>query len=194
MKFDWDAWRRRYPTTSFADEQEFCAQVATAYPNQRCFNPGLVLRFLIETNAEDITEVGGWDGELAHDLLPLLPRVRVWRNLELCPVLEAKCADPRYTHEVLDDWPWNRDLPGDTLILSHVAEHMTGGQLARVLDRFTGANLYLDVPVENEPPCWDGYTGTHILEWGWTQLMALCKTHGFRHLSGNQQIRTFKRG
>jgi hypothetical protein len=36
-----------------------------------------------------------------------------------------------------------------------------------------------DTPLDDEPPNWRGFTGTHILEVGWHGVDQLCAQHGY---------------
>ena len=179
MSIDWDAWRRDYDTMSFSEHQAFNQRVAEQHPDQQHWNAAACARFLDDRRPWTVIEIGGWDGTLAAAMLAQAPWVHAWTMYDITDVPQA-CDDPRYWPVVLTGWPWEkRELRADALILSHVVEHMRVAQFERLLARFTGDAVYVDAPLPDVNPSWDGYPGTHIIEVGAIEVAEVLAVHGF---------------
>lgn len=184
---DWDAWRNAYPTLTYAEQQDFHSAIYAQYPEQRHYSERHCRRAINSIpRARRIVELGGWDGALARAMLDRHASIQQWVNVELCR--EAAAAgrglgyEPRYSAPELNgfywDWdhgPWHCDL----FVASHTIEHLTSLDLAKVLASTRARALYFDAPLYDKPVGWQGFTGTHILETGWTGVTALCREHGY---------------
>jgi hypothetical protein len=189
---DWDAWRNAYPDLTYAEQQAFHTGIYEQYPVQRHYDPDLVATAIKDTMPHTVVELGGWDGELAKQMLDRYPFIEWWINVEICK--EASKAGegrhPRYTAADLNDWyweygPWEADL----FIASHTIEHLSYPHLRQVIEATDAQALFLDAPLEDHALNWRGFTGTHILPVGWTQITKLLNTHGY-HLAWAEDHKT----
>jgi hypothetical protein len=178
VNIDFNTWRARYDTMTFAEHQAFNQQVADRYPEQQSWDAAACEAFLRTHRPRLVAEVGGWDGALAARMLERLDDIDRWVNYDITDVPQV-CVDRRYVRCLLERWPWQHTITADALVLSHVAEHMRATQLAALLKRWRVHHVYLDVPVEAAPPNWHGYSGTHILEVGRDGLQALAEQAGY---------------
>lgn len=174
VAIDYDAWRARYDSLSFAEQQAIYDQIGHISPEQPHVDVDAANHAFRDVRS--VVEIGGWRGELAEALLPLHRRVDSWVNFEVCgwAVGEGnRCGDARYAGVELDDWPWNTDLPAaDLFVASHVVEHMRFRDftlLAEQFPKFGRVHIRAPLPLIGRP-CWDSYPGTHILEAGWEEL------------------------
>jgi len=179
---DWDAWRARYDTMTFAEQQAFYRDVADRYPEQRNFNTKTVTRAFDAIGGRDLSvmEIGGWDGYLASLLLGR-GDIGAWTNYDLIAVAQAT-TDLRYRLVVLEAFPWEfGHFQADVLVMCHTVEHMRGRDLARLLDRVSAPYVYIEAPLPTQGPVdWTGYPGSHILELGWIEASELLVTRGWR--------------
>jgi hypothetical protein len=82
-----------------------------------------------------------------------------------------------------DDWVWNTDIGNghETLIASHVLEHMKIAQVDQLLTKLPSVRrLYVDAPLPEKASAWDGGESSHIIEVGWIGLRALFQKHRYR--------------
>ena len=177
---DFDRWREHYDATPFDKQVGNYELIARRFPQQQQWNGDAALRAL--TDQSTVTELGGWRGELAAEMLAARPIGR-WVNYDICKwaVDNPVCTLGAYRPVHLDDWPWEIDLePADCFVASHVLEHIRFAELERLAEQFHKfRSLYLDIPVGEDPPDWSGYFGTHILEVGWREIDRLLVSHGF---------------
>ena len=178
MSIDWDAWRRDYDDMSFQQHQAFNQMVALQHPVQQHWNADACARFLDDRRPWTVLEIGGWDGSLAAAMLDQCAWIHAWTMYDITDVPQV-CTDDRYWPVVLTCWPWHKHLRGDALVLSHVVEHMRVAQLERLIKRFSGDAVYIDAPLPDVNPSWEGYEGTHILEVGALELASLLAVHGY---------------
>lgn len=163
---DLDAWRQRYLAgdTTIPDHRALYGRIVAEYPEQRHFAADLVLEAVRLAHAETVVEIGGWDGELAEEVLRSCASIRHWTNYEIAPV-EPVCGRKRYEHvEVVEHYPWERDLVGDLFVASHVLEHLTRKHFEALLDALHFRWAYVDVPIGPERSTWGGSMTTHVLD------------------------------
>ena len=203
-----DRYRRDYATMPFAEHQRVYSTIERVYPDQSCFDRQAVAAFIQLLLAHGVTpavlELGGWKGELAHVILKEFREIHVWHNIEICreAVQKTVCHDiwARYTCNTLNDFFWH-EKPNwvqmyNTLILSHVAEHMRLEDFAGTITHCAAKGidyLYLDIPhiTEDSHKAWHGWTNTHVLEGGWNDIEAILAQHGYSKVSGESTPRYY---
>lgn len=173
---DLDKLRDRYDELSFQEFRSWCQQIAATWPEQAYWDAPAVSRFLDFTQADDVVELGGWDGALAQAVMR--PGMD-WLNLEVTEVPQV-CTFPDFHLKVLEDWPWTWDDWGDVLIMSHVIEHMSVEHLRSLLRRCESRAVYVDAPLSEESGTnWRGSPTSHILPLSFIEVDALFFEHGF---------------
>lgn len=179
---------------SFAEQVGVYEAVALAAPNQNRYDLRALQAAL--NDCSTVTEIGGWQGHLAADVLRRHSLAR-WLNYEICrwATTHTVCVDPAYQAITLSDWPWNTDLAAaDLFVASHVIEHMRFAELERLADQFEKFDrLHLQIPVSMlEQADWTGYRGSHILEVPWTAIDQLLGEHGL-FTADDGECRTYQR-
>ena len=181
---DWDQWRRDYDNLSYAEHQEFYERIYQEYPVQRHFNREMAQEFFFflgDLSDLRVLELGGWDGELAVEMLDQFPAILSWFNFEICQsaVLLGQ-EHRRLWHHAPQQWFWEVPWPGPNVFFaSHSLEHLSRQHLQRLLER-VGLEavdyLYVDVPLATD---WTGYEGTHRLDCTREELLVLFAQQGF---------------
>ena len=192
-----DNYRAKYVKMAFAEHQQVYNTIERIYPEQRCYDREAVVTFLEKLITHGVIpfvlELGGWKGELARDMLEQWKDMRVisgWYNVEICREAVAKtiCHDSRYTCNTLDGFFWDVK-PGwvqmcNTLVLSHVVEHMRLQDFAATITHCADRKIdyvYLDIPhiTADSRKAWQGWTNTHVLEGGWDDIEAILVQNGY---------------
>lgn len=181
----WNKWRSLYDTLTCADNAAIMADFYACNQTQVHYTLPAIIDFFAKHPAKRVIEVGGWDGEVARQILSERPEIEWWTNYEICRGAAAKLSCPRYEAPDLSSFVW--DLPlsiakYDTLMASHILEHMKLRNIHALLDRLpTVRAVYVDapIPLDTTTNTWAGYQGSHILEVGWKQLEDAFAEHRF---------------
>jgi hypothetical protein len=178
---DWDAWRNAYPTLTYREQQDFHSLIYAQYPEQRHYDPTYVARAIEDTLPLTVVELGGWDGELAAEMLDRYQGIQGWVNVEICREASDISAlrHPRLAAAEMDDYYWTQDWECDLFVGSHVIEHLSTTHLQQTIQATDARALFFDAPLEDHALNWRHFTGTHILGTGWAGVTSLCNQHGY---------------
>lgn len=176
---DYDRFRKEYQSMSPREVRDFYKQIHRQNPNQNYFSIGPVLEFFSKTRSKTVFELGGANGELAKAVLKESPKIQKWDNFEI-DLWDQVVTDPRYYFYVPNSFVWN-DCIGDydTLVLSHVAEHISSGELKSLFFHDTDIHwVYIDYPEKPK----EGWTGTcaHVNEMFVGDVKAFMSEIGFQ--------------
>jgi hypothetical protein len=171
---DWDAYRRDYDRMGRDEQEAFYERVYAAYPVQKHFNAEACSALLHLCRPTSVVEIGGWRGELAKDMLSRWPGIMVWHNVEICRSArqQSECTDTRY-HAVTEA------VPADCLVTSHAIEHMRLYEVANYLDKIEPKAAYVAAPLSEDGQTWDNYLGSHVMQEGWKDVIAMFSSRGF---------------
>jgi hypothetical protein len=212
-RIDFDMWRMMYDQLTYEHQQTIYDTVARTYPEQQQYDSEAVTASLqCGQPARRILEIGGWRGELADAMLQTFPEIEAWHNVELCRLAlrNPACTSVKYTGFDLGMFFWEAtesdfavppyheiERTGyDTLVLSHVVEHMRAGELDAVLAKCHHIDrLYIDAPIAEHTADvnWKGYFGTHILEIGWDDLTEMLRARGYEEVYAHGTAKCFVR-
>jgi len=174
---------------TFADQQEFYRVVAIEHPEQQHFNTNAAISAFeqIDEPSFTVVELGGWDGALAYHLLDRFPILR-WINYDIVSVEPQVCIDRRYHPVELDDWFWNERRTADVFVATHMIEHITDRELGELFDCLDVDWIYLEAPLLIDGQKWYGYRGSHILELGWKDVVAMLYERGYEPAYSERDI------
>lgn len=186
---DWNQWRLDYDKMSYRDNVLFYDEVYRQHPIQQHATKNLVEEFFRGIDGEsllEVLEVGGWDGELAVEMLSRPLRIGLWTNIEICrgAVLNSK-EHILFSNIHPNKWVWDLLMPYwsscNVFVCSHCIEHMKQHQLQMLVASLTKfKHCYIESPLPpTENVNWSGYRGSHILEVGWPGVDRIFKDAGF---------------
>lgn len=176
---EFDKFREHYAEMTADNVRTFYRKIHTEYPDQEYFSLDPALSFFAYADSKKVFELGGADGSLASRILGKHPEIVLWENHDI-DNWEAKADDIRYRF-VSDGFAWDNVIPGgfDTLVMSHVMEHISTKQASRLLRRLSYPRwVYIDYP---EPPK-GGWSGTcaHVSEMNTDQVYEFMLHRGFK--------------
>jgi hypothetical protein len=193
----WDDWREHYHFLTDAQQKHLHAYfwrlvTGNGYYSAHSFNVQAVITFLRTHRhyIKRVLEVGGGDGLLANRMLNTFDGIESWLNIEFCnEAASSGQGDSRYTTLSPAAFRWWKQgfrFKADVLILSHVLEHFTPGDIQDMLATIQCHYMYIDVPLSNEVQKWDGTPCTHVLEMTGEQLVAFIEYLGYECTCTNQ--------
>jgi hypothetical protein len=183
---DWDAYRKNYPQLSYRAQQAFHSEIYAQYPEQKHYSSEHVARAIEDTLPTSVFELGGWDGELAAEMLDRYPTIHSWTNYEICKEA-AQAGDqrhPKYYAANLTDFYWEYGKHGkgwrcDLFVASHTIEHISANDLDKTVNATDAKAFFFDAPLLDWPINWMGSTTSHVLEIGWLEVHNLMRYRGY---------------
>ncbi len=200
-----NAWRRRYRSMPFSQHQSDtdAIMMGHAVPNTGHLIDSRDLRLClhsIDCSGMDVVEFGGWRGAMAQSVLSRFPQLYSWTSYDICPsaLIDSECDDIRYRCFVHDKFLWETPrtiIGGNIFCSSHAIEHLTAEHL-NLLFRWLPDSIkwiYLCAPIQDSTTTedWKDYGGTHILEVGWEQVLAMLPD--FKLVDSGEQFRWLER-
>jgi len=184
---DLDEWRAAYPTATYAEQRAFHSRIWEANPDQNHFCANEValaldhMRPNCSTTPFQVVELGGWDGQLAELMLDRYPGISRWSNIELCheAAMAGHGRHRRYWLPNVKGWYWQYEWRCHLFVASHVIEHLSAGDLDKVIAATDALALFFDAPLEDYAIDWNGSPTTHTLDVGWEGVTDICARHGY---------------
>jgi len=173
-------WRSLYYELTHEENIQFGYDMEAKYPHQASFDVKPFQKMFDRVGADRISvvEIGGWKGELAKQIFSSHGgMIHSWFNIDMCKAATEKTVDMTgipYSVRFPDSFDWfkhRRDQPFDVCVSAHTLEHLTGKDVLTLLDWMNLIPVVmLEIPISEEGQSWDGYEGTHILEFGWKRI------------------------
>ncbi len=196
-------WRKRYRAMPFSQHQSDTDSIMLGHVTSEGHlidsNDLRACLSQIDCTGLRVVELGGWRGAMANAVLAEFPQLAGWANYEICPSahVDAHCSDARYRCYVSDRFIWQtpRTGIGDIFASSHAIEHLTAEHLALLFkwlpDSIRWMYLCAPIPGSCTDNLWQDYGGTHILEVGWEQVVAMLPD--FEVVRSGEQFRWLQR-
>jgi hypothetical protein len=160
-----DAWRAAYlaGTLALDDHRRLYEQILAEFPEQNYYSLPLLCRFMGWSGAKSVVELGGWDGAMARDAMPLFSWLKRWDNYEIVDVPQV-CVEDGYHFHVPDAFMWEQPIRAHAFVASHSLEHLTWEHLVALIEALDDVeHAYVDVPLHSYEFDWQGTTTTHAL-------------------------------
>jgi len=185
-------WRENYGDLSFDDQKRYYETIFKNSPHQRQYTIEHVeapFRNQLRDKYLWVIEFGGYQGELAHQLLLKYDNVKSWTNYEISErvLTHQVCNDPRYTPILITDFIWNKPPPliYNTFVSSHTIEHITGDDFKKLVDKvirhcdYVILEIPLPIDMSRGAKTWHNYDGTHIQDLSWNDIVTILFDVGF---------------
>jgi len=185
-------WRKNYGQMTYQDHKDYYEAIFEDTPFQRQYHfKEMEYPFERLKNKELwVLEFGGYQGELAHQILRKYDNIEGWDNFEITDrALKYRvCSDKRYNPIVLDDFIWDKPpqhMAYDVFVSSHTIEHITGYDFQKLVDKVIRHCDYciLEIPLPHDMSrgveTWHNYDGTHIQDLSWGKIQTILFDAGF---------------
>jgi hypothetical protein len=194
MKMTFNEWRSNYETLTLKEQVDYHNELEKLYPNQAHFDFGFALKVFDLVNPSEVTEAGGWKGDLANEMLNRYD-INLWQNIELCDnaILNTNCKHEKFVNIQPKTFDWfDSKLYKGLFLATHFIEHLSNEHFNKLAESLTDVEyVYFEAPIENYAQSWDNYIGTHKLEYGWDEIKNIMKNHEI--LIENNYCKLFKR-
>lgn len=183
---EFDQWRSKYNSMTYKEQVAYHNDLEKRFPEQAHFNYGQAKKVL--KDGDSVLEFGCWKGDLAKRAFSEYKDL-TWLGIEICKDAIEKGYKNDSDYEVYQphyfDW-WNyedRDIVSgrDVLIATHFIEHLSNQHFEELVQWFKGISLvYFEAPLSMEGQSWEGYYGTHKLNYGWNKVIDIMKEAGYK--------------
>jgi len=178
--YTFDEWREKYNTLTMQEQIAFHNHLESQYPDQAHFDIDFAIKVFDFVKPKEVTEAGGWKGDLANQLIPKYD-IQYWLNIELCEsaIQNTHCKFEAFKNYVPESFDWfDSKLYKGLFVATNLIEHLSNehfNTLAKSLSKVE--YVYFESPLEDESQSWNGYLGTHKLEYGWNDIKKVMKYH-----------------
>lgn len=205
-----DQWRERYNEMSMEEQVAYHNDIEKHYPDQAHYNLGWAIEAIKEAKrGEDpplakVLEFGAWKGDMAQELIPML-KTQLWVAVEICEnaIQKTHCNQAGFSYFKPNqfDW-WNSNkarsvlhtIKPDIIVATHFIEHLSNQHFEELIGFCqTVPAIYFEAPLTDEGNTWEGYLGTHKLEYGWNQISELLSRYGYSLIKDFGQGKLYKK-
>lgn len=190
---DYNCYRENYASFDRVTLEKWHDMLYVESPDQNHFNKYAISAFFSHIDPVEVFEVGGWDGELADFILSNKSGIAGWRNAEIC----VKALDRRLCRKGVYTAIYGKctEVPHDcdTVVMSHVIEHMLDDEARHIIRSIDAENLYIDTPISGGGSDWNDTSCFHVLKMGWNELFDVVKDCGFTRIGISNSAQWFAR-
>ena len=194
MKYTFNEWREKYSTLTLEEQIKYHNELEIGYPDQAHYDLDFATKVFDLVNPSDVTEAGGWKGDLANIMLNKYD-IKTWLNIEICQnaIDNTKCKDDRHKYLMPNSFDWfDSKIYKGMFLATHFIEHLSTEHFDKLLETLSDVEyVYFEAPLNDTPQNWVDYFGTHKLEYGWNQIKEKFVTHQI--VIENSQCKLFKK-
>jgi cyclopropane fatty-acyl-phospholipid synthase-like methyltransferase len=175
-------WRDKYSKMSYDEQVQYHNLIEQQYPDQAHYTYDNVKQVLSE--GIKVLEFGCWKADLAARAISEY-NIKEWKGVEICTtaIEKTKCTANSFKYIVPKKFDWfnTKVKPkADVIIATHFIEHLSNEHFEQLAEYCAGVPLiYFESPLSNEGESWDGYIGTHKLNYGWDKVNEIMKSKGY---------------
>jgi len=187
-----DLWRKHYRQLTFRQQVDIYNAWALRYPNQGShYCLPAVLKAIEEVkqklnkNVLRIIELGGYQGELAFDVLTCYPNF-IYVNYDFCSIAiqrtKPKLKGYKFWNVRLKKPFWQIPIQKyDLFITSHTLEHMINEEVFKILNHIKQTPfIYVQMPIRHIG--YDGVGAGHICSLSWLQIEKHLNSLGYKNV------------
>lgn len=194
---NFNEWRKRYDTLTFAEQQEYHNHLEALYPDQAHYDYNAAAHVFGLVNPKTVAEAGTWKANLAYQILGSNETITNWDAYELCPnaVLKTVCKDARLQYQTLTRFDWWNDvtIDADLFLATHFIEHLSWQHLQEMVAAVNSPNIYFEAPLTDIGEQWQDFHGTHKLTVGWDEITALMQSKGYTLVNINNHCKLYRK-
>jgi hypothetical protein len=198
MSNEFDVWREKYDNMTIEEQVAYHNKLEELYPEQAHYNYDNV-KIALELCGKKINvlEFGTWKADLCETALKEFD-IESWVGIEICKhaIEKTKCKSEKFKYIFPDKFDWfnDKNRPScDIIIATHFIEHLSNEHFVSLAEYCKGVNyVYFEAPLSNNGENWNGYLGTHKLNYGWNHVVEIMKQNNFEVTHDLNQGKIFK--
>lgn len=183
---EFDLWREKYNSMTTKEQIDYYNDLESRYPEQAHYNYANVETcFAVVGMGSKVLEFGTWKGDLANRSIPQF-EVKKWLGIEICEsaINKTNCKHPNFSYYLPKDFNWfettKRDTDYNFIIATHFIEHLSDEHFESLIKYCKGVKyIYFECPLSNDNQNWNGYVGTHKLNYGWNNVINTMSNNGY---------------
>ncbi len=174
---DFNDWRNRYETLTFAEQVEYHNYLESLYPVQAHYDIEAFKKAIEIAKPLTVTEAGAWKANLADAILQSNGVIQTWHGIELstAAIEKTACKHSKFSYLPISrfDW-WNEmRITSDLFFATHFIEHLSNTHFIELISSVESNYIYFEAPLSYEGNEWDDFLGTHKLTYGWNEIKRL---------------------
>lgn len=191
---NFDQWRKDYDTMTYEEQVAYHNEIESQFPEQKHYNYLWAKRAMQLRPINKVLEFGIWKADLAAAAMADFYKGE-WYGIEICQaaINKTNCPQVQYIFPTRFDW-WNeaRPVDPDIIIATHFIEHLSNDHFRQLVTYCAGVPvIHFEAPLTDKGNTWDGYFGTHKLEYGWNDINQLFEAEGYTLAINNTEAKTY---
>jgi hypothetical protein len=182
---EFDIWRQKYESMTYQEQIEYHNDIERRFPEQAHYTYGNV-KYCLNMAGENLNvlEFGCWKGDMAERAL-LEHSVKDWKGIEICTaaIEKTRCVNPKFSYIVPEHFNWFETTTRpecDIILATHFIEHLSNPHFESLANYCKGAKwVYFEAPLIDVDREWNGYVGTHKLNYGWSNIIGIMSQKGY---------------
>jgi predicted SAM-dependent methyltransferase len=196
---DFEQWRADYDDMSYKDQVKYHNEIEANYPEQAHYTyQNITHLFNLLKDDSMILEFGTWKGDMANRCFVDYPqKIKSWVGIEICEaaIEKTRCLNPKFSYIFPDrfDWFVGKRPKADVIVATHFIEHLKNDHFDALGKYCQGVEYILfEAPLSADGESWEGYHGTHKLNYGWNQVVEVMGKNGYELNATLHDARLFK--
>jgi predicted SAM-dependent methyltransferase len=196
---DFEQWRADYDDMSYEDQVKYHNEIEANYPEQAHYTyQNITHLFNLLKDDSMILEFGTWKGDMANRCFVDYPqKIKSWVGIEICEaaIEKTRCLNPKFSYIFPSrfDWFMEKRPNADVIVATHFIEHLKNDHFDALAKYCQGVDYILfEAPLSADGESWEGYHGTHKLNYGWNQVVEVMGKNGYELNATLHDARLFK--
>jgi len=196
---DFEQWRADYDNMTYEEQVKYHNEIEANYPEQAHYTyQNIIHLFNLMKDDSRVLEFGTWKGDMANRCFNDFPqKIKSWVGIEICQaaIEKTRCLDPKFSYIFPSrfDWFMEKRPDADVIVATHFIEHLKNDHFDALAKYCQGVDYILfEAPLSDNGESWEGYHGTHKLNYGWNQVVEVMGKNGYELNATLHDARLFK--
>lgn len=200
---EFDLWREKYESMTYAEQLDYHDSIEARFPEQAHYNYEQVRNALLLAGEElRVLEFGCWKADMAARAIEEFPGIKKWYGIEICraAIEKTRCKSDKFHYIFPQRFDWFQsdsrpltiqvetteagpawlEFKSNIILATHFIEHLSNPHFEALANFCVGAEwIYFEAPLLDVDREWQGYEGTHKLNYGWNNIVRIFAEKGY---------------